>query len=215
MKTNLKLKKANSYRLNQEKLRNKALIKGVNLLAPETIFLSSDTVFGNNITLEPYVVIGPKVKIGNNTIIKSFSYIEGAKIENNVTIGPYSRIRTGTILKKGSRIGNFVETKKVKININSKVNHLSYIGDAEIGKNSNIGAGTITCNYDGVNKNKTKISDNVFIGSNSSLIAPINIEKNSIIGAGSVITKKVKKGTLAISRSAQLEIKNYKRKKKK
>ena len=215
MKTNLKLKKANSYRLNQEKLRNKALIKGVNLLAPETIFLSSDTVFGKNITLEPYVVIGPKVKIGNNTIIKSFSYIEGAKIENNVTIGPYSRIRTGTILKKGSRIGNFVETKKVKININSKVNHLSYIGDAEIGKNSNIGAGTITCNYDGVNKNKTKISDNVFIGSNSSLIAPINIEKNSIIGAGSVITKKVKKGTLAISRSAQLEIKNYKRKKKK
>ena len=215
MKTNIKFKKANSYRLNQEKLRNKALIKGVNLLAPETIFLSSDTIFGKNITLEPYVVIGPKVKIGNNTTIKSFTYIEGAQIENNVTIGPYSRIRPGTILKKGTRVGNFVETKKTKINVNSKVNHFSYIGDTEIGKNSNIGAGTITCNYDGINKNKTKISDNVFIGSNSSLIAPIKIGKNSVVGAGSVITKDVKTGTLAITRSAQLEIKNYKKREKK
>ena len=215
MKTNNKLKKANSYRLNQEKLRYKALSKGVNLLAPETIFLSEDTSFGKNVTVEPYVVIGPNVKIGNNTIIKSFSYVENSKIENNIVIGPYARIRPGTILKTGSKVGNFVEIKNSKINANTKVNHLSYIGDADIGKNSNIGAGTITCNYDGVKKNKTKISENVFIGSNTSLVAPIKIEKNSVVGAGSVITKNVKKGTLAITRSPQEEIKNYKKKRKK
>ena len=215
MKTNKNLNKINSYRLKQEKLRNKALMKGVGLIAPETIFLSTDTIFGKNVTIEPYVVIGSKVKIGDNVQIKSFSHIEGAKIEKNVVIGPYARIRTGTFLRQGSKIGNFVETKNSKINSNTKINHLSYIGDAEIGKNSNIGAGTITCNYDGVKKNKTKISDNVFIGSNSSLVAPIKIEKNSIVGAGSVITKNVKKGSLAISRASQSEIKNYKRKKNK
>ena len=215
MKTNNKFKKSNTYRLNQEKLRNKALLKGVNLLAPETIFLSTDTSFGKNVTLEPYVVIGTNVRIGSNVLIKSFSYIEGAKIENNVMIGPYARIRMGTFLKSGSKIGNFVETKKSKIGANSKVNHLSYIGDTEIGKNSNIGAGTITCNYDGIKKNKTKISENVFIGSNSSLIAPVKIEKNSTIGAGSVISRNVSKNSLALTRPNQLEVKKYKRKKTK
>ena len=215
MKTNNKLKKSISYRLNQEKLRTKALLKGVNLLAPETIFLSTDTSFGKNVTLEPYVVIGANVKIGNNVLIKSFSHIEGAKIESNVMIGPYARIRPGTFLKSGSKVGNFVETKNSTIEVNSKVNHLSYIGDSEIGKNSNIGAGTITCNYDGYKKNKTKISDNVFVGSNTSLVAPVKIDKNSIIGAGSVITKNVKKNTLALTRPPQVEIKNYKRKNKK
>ncbi len=215
MKTNIKLKKANSYRLSQVKLRNKALKKGVNLIAPETIFLSNDTVFGKNVTVEPYVVIGSKVKIGNNVQIKSFTHIEGTRIENNVIVGPYARLRKGTILKHGSKIGNFVETKNSSISNNSKVNHLSYIGDTLVGKNSNIGAGTITCNYDGVKKNKTKISENVFIGSNSSLVAPVLIEKNSVVGAGSVITKKVKKGSLAITRSAQLEIKNFNKKRKK
>ncbi len=214
MMTNVKLKKANLYRSNQEKMRHKAMSIGVDLKAPETIFLSNDTKFGKNITIEPYVVIGLKVKIGDNVIIKSFSHIEGAKIESNVSIGPYSRIRNGTILQRGSKIGNFVETKKSIISTNSKVNHLSYIGDTEIGKNSNIGAGTITCNYDGLKKNKTKISDNVFIGSNSSIVAPVKIEKNSTVGAGSVITNNVKKGSLAISRSPQLEIKKYKKKKK-
>ena len=213
MKTNIKFRKANSYRLNQEKLRNKAMLKGVNLIAPETIFLSTDTLFGKNVTIEPYVVIGPKVKIGNNVLIKSFSHIERTLIKKNVLVGPYARLRTGTVLQSGSKIGNFVEIKKSKIRSNTKVNHLSYIGDADIGKNSNIGAGTITCNYDGVKKNKTKISQNVFVGSNSSLVAPIKIEKNSVIGAGSVITRNVKKNTLAISRSSQKEIKNYKRKK--
>ena len=215
MNTNIKLKKANAYRITQEKLRNKALSKGVNLIAPETIFLSNDTTFGKNVTVEPYVVIGAKVKIGNNAYIKSFTHIEGTKIENNVVVGPYARLRSGTILKSNTKIGNFVETKKSSINSNSKVNHLSYIGDTTIGKNSNIGAGTITCNYDGVKKSKTRISDNVFVGSNSALVAPVKLEKNSIVGAGSVITKNVKKNSLAITRSSQTEVKNYKRKKKK
>ena len=215
MKTNNKLNKANSYRLSQELLRNKALSKGVNLIAPETIFLSQDTSFGKNVTVEPYVVFGPKVKVGDNSYIKSFTHIEGAKIEKNVIVGPYARLRPGTILKKNTKIGNFVETKKTSININSKVNHLSYIGDTSIGKNSNIGAGTITCNYDGIKKSKTKIGDNVFIGSNSSLVAPVKIDKDSIVGAGSVITKNVKKKSLAITRSPQVEIRNYKRTKRK
>ena len=215
MNTNNKLNKANSYRLSQELLRNKALKKGVNLIAPETIFLSKDTFFGKNVTVEPYVVIGAKVKIGDNSYIKSFTYIEGTRIENNVVVGPYARLRPGTILKSNTKIGNFVETKKSSINTNSKVNHLSYIGDTVIGKNSNIGAGTITCNYDGIRKSKTKISDNVFVGSNSALVAPVKLEKNSTIGAGSVITRNVKKDSLAITRAFQNEIKNYKRKKKK
>ena len=215
MKRNNKLDKANAYRLSQEILRNKALTKGVNLIAPETIFLSNDTSFGNNVTVEPYVVFGPKVKIGNNSYIKSFSHIEGTKIEKNVVVGPYARLRSGTVLKDNSKIGNFVETKKSNISQNSKVNHLSYVGDTSIGKNSNIGAGTITCNYDGIKKSRTKISENVFIGSNSSLVAPIKIERDSIVGAGSVITKNVKRKSLALTRSSQIEIKNYKRKKKK
>ena len=215
MKRNNKLDKANAYRLSQEILRNKALAKGVNLIAPETIFLSSDTLFGKNVTVEPYVVFGPKVKIGENSYIKSFSHVEGTTIEKNVVVGPYARLRAGTVLKNNSKIGNFVETKKSNISQNSKVNHLSYIGDASIGKNSNIGAGTITCNYDGVKKSKTKVSDNVFIGSNSSLVAPITIDRDSVVGAGSVITKNVKRKSLALTRSSQTEIKNYKRKKKK
>jgi UDP-N-acetylglucosamine diphosphorylase/glucosamine-1-phosphate N-acetyltransferase len=215
MKQNNKLSKAKKYKLEQDKLRNIVLNKGVNLIAPETIFLSKDTKFGKNITIEPYVVIGLKVKIGNNVNIKSFSHIEGAIIENNVDVGPYARLRLGTILKSGAKIGNFVETKKSKIGRNSKVNHLSYIGDTTIGTNSNIGAGTITCNYDGANKNKTNISDNVFIGSNTSLVAPVKINKNSTVGAGSVITRNVNSKSLALTRTKQTEIKNYKRKKKK
>ena len=196
----------------QIKLRNKFLNSGVKMPGPETIFFSNDTKIGKNVTIEPYVVIGKNVKIGNNVIIKSFSHLEACKIENKVEIGPYARIRPDTILKEGSKIGNFVEVKKSIVGKKSKVNHLSYIGDSEIGKSVNIGAGTITCNYDGVKKSKTKIKDNVFVGSNSSLVAPLTIEKKSIIGAGSVITKNVKKQSLALTRSSQTEIKNYKRK---
>ena len=200
--------------LNQKKLREKFLKSGVKMIGPETIFFSKDTKIGNNVTIEPYVVIGSNVKIGNNVIIKSFSHLESCKIENKVEIGPYARIRPNTILKEGSKVGNFVEIKKSTLGNKSKVNHLSYVGDAQIGKSVNIGAGTITCNYDGVNKNKTKIKDKVFIGSNSSLVAPITINEDSIVGAGSVITKNVKKKSLALTRSPQLEVKNYKRKKK-
>ena len=195
----------------QIKLRKKFIKLGVKMLGPETIFFSKDTKIGNNVTIEPYVVIGSKVKIGNNVIIKSFSHLESCKIENKVEIGPYARIRPSTILKEGSKIGNFVEIKKSILGNKSKVNHLSYVGDARIGKSVNIGAGTITCNYDGVNKNKTKIKDKAFIGSNSSLVAPIKINEDSVVGAGSVITKNVKKKSLAITRTPQLEVKNYKR----
>ena len=196
----------------QNKLRNKFLKSGVQMTGPETIFFSNDTKIGKNVIIEPYVVIGKKVKIGNNVIIKSFSHLESCKIENKVEIGPYTRIRPNTILKEGSKIGNFVEVKKSTVGKKSKVNHLSYIGDSEIGKSVNIGAGTITCNYDGVKKSKTKIKDKVFVGSNSSLVAPLTVEEESIIGAGSVITKSVKKKSLALTRSLQTEIKNYKRK---
>ena len=162
----------------QENLRKKFLKKGVKMIAPETVFFSKDTKIGKNVIIDPYVVIKDKVKIQNNVKIFSFSHLENVKIENNVNIGPYARIRPGTILKSGSRVGNFVEIKKSKIGKKSKVNHLSYIGDSYLGKNVNIGAGTITCNYDGLKKNKTNIKDKVFIGSNSSLVAPVTINKN-------------------------------------
>ena len=197
----------------QVKLRNKFIKSGVKMIGPETIFFSKDTKIGKNVIINPYVVIGKKVKIGNNVTINSFSHLENCKIENRVDVGPYARIRPGTILKEGSKIGNFVEIKKSKIGRKSKINHLSYIGDSDIGKNVNIGAGTITCNYDGFKKSKTKIKQNVFIGSNSSLVSPVTVNENSIVGAGSVITKNVKKKSLALTRSVQIEIKNYKRKK--
>ena len=196
----------------QNRLRDKFSKSGVKMLGPETIFFSKDTKIGKNVIIEPYVVIGSKVKIGNNVIIKSFSHLEKCQIKNKVEIGPYARIRPDTILEDGSKIGNFVEVKKSKIGKKSKVNHLSYIGDSDIGKFVNIGAGTITCNYDGVKKSKTVIKDKVFVGSNSSLVAPVTLEKESIIGAGSVIAKNVKKKSLALTRALQTEVKNYKRK---
>ena len=207
------MKEINSQKL-QNILRKKFLKSGVKMQGPETIYFSKDTKIGKNVIIEPYVVIGSKVKIGNNVIIKSFSHLENCKIENKVEIGPYARIRPGTILKEGSRIGNFVEIKKSTLGKKSKVNHLTYIGDTNIGRSVNIGAGTITCNYDGYKKSKTVIKDNTFIGSNSSLVAPLTIEEGSMIGAGSVITKNVKKKSLALTRSLQTEIKNYKRKSK-
>ena len=207
------MKEINSQKL-QNILRKKFLKLAVKMQGPETIYFSKDTKIGKNVIIEPYVVIGSKVKIGNNVTIKSFSYLENCKIENKVEIGPYARIRPGTILKEGSRVGNFVEIKKSTLGKKSKVNHLTYIGDTNIGRSVNIGAGTITCNYDGYKKSKTVIKDNTFIGSNSSLVAPVTIEQDSIVGAGSVITKNVKKKSLALTRSLQIEVKNYKRKKK-
>jgi len=198
----------------QSKLRVKFLKKGVKMIAPDTVFFSKNTKIGKNVTIEPYVVIAKNVSIGNNVRILSFSHLEGVKIENNINVGPYARLRPGTVLKSGSKVGNFVEVKKSIIGKDAKLNHLSYIGDSKLGKKVNIGAGTITCNYDGIKKNKTKIKDKVFVGSNSSLVAPITIGEKSIIGAGSVITKNVKKKSLAITRANQIEVKNYKRKRK-
>ena len=199
--------------LNQKRLRNKFLKQGVKMISPETIFFSNKTKIGKNVSIEPYVVFVGNVVLKNNITIKSFSHLEDVKVENNVSMGPYARLRPGSILGEGVNIGNFVEVKKSKIGKNSKVNHLSYVGDAKLGKNVNIGAGTITCNYDGVKKSKTIIKDKVFIGSNTSLVAPLNIDEQSVVGAGSVITRNVKKKSLAITRANQIEVKNYKRKK--
>ena len=197
----------------QTKLRDKFSKKGVKMIASETVFFSKDTKIGKNVTIDPYVVLLENVSIGNNVRVLSFSHLEGVVVENNVNIGPYARLRPGTILKSGSKVGNFVEVKKSTIGKNSKLNHLSYVGDSILGKKVNIGAGTITCNYDGAKKNKTIIKDEVFVGSNTSLVAPVKLETKSVIGAGSVITKKVSKRALALTRAEQIEIKNYKRKK--
>ena len=197
---------------NQEKLRNHAMKMGVTLKSPETVFLSKDTKFGKNVVINQYVVIGEKTKIGNNVEILPFTHIENATLESNVNVGPFSRVRPGSFLSKGSTIGNFVEVKRSKVGKNSKINHLSYVGDAVVGKNVNIGAGTITCNYDGKKKNKTEISDGAFIGSNTALVAPIKIGKKAVVGAGSALTKNVKNKSLALTRANQIEIKNYKRK---
>ena len=205
--------KQNKIKNLQSELRNKFLKKGVKMIAPDTVFFSKNTKIGKNVTIEPYVVIAENVSIGNNVRILSFSHLEGVKIENNINVGPYARLRPGTVLKSGSKVGNFVEVKKSIIGKDAKLNHLSYIGDSKLGKKVNIGAGTITCNYDGIKKNKTIIEDEVFVGSNSSIVAPIKLEKKSIIGAGSVITKKVNKNSLAITRNKQIEVTNYKRKK--
>ena len=200
-----------SEKLLQNKIKKAAIKKGVKLISPDSIYLSSDTKFGKNVLIEPSVVIGKGVKIGNNVKLLSVSYIEKTKIGNNVTIGPFARLRPDTVLDDNSKIGNFVEIKKSRVGKNSKVNHLSYIGDSVLGKNVNVGAGTITCNYDGKNKYKTKILDNAFIGSNSSLVAPVKIGKNTVIGAGSTITKDVKDNTLALSRVSQREFKKRKK----
>ena len=207
-----KKKRALKEKQTQEKLRDKAMKNGVILRSPETVFLSKDTLFGKNVIISPYVVIGKKVKIRNNVEILPFTHIENATLDSNVQVGPFSRIRPGTFLSKGSKIGNFVEVKKSKVGKNTKINHLSYVGDSSVGENVNIGAGTITCNYDGKKKSKTKILDGAFIGSNTSLIAPVVVGKNALVGAGSAISKNVKEKSLTLTRAKQLEIKNYKRK---
>jgi UDP-N-acetylglucosamine diphosphorylase/glucosamine-1-phosphate N-acetyltransferase len=212
MRSISKKKIALKENIKQKKLRNNAMKKGVTIKSPETVFLSEDTKFGKNVIINQYVVIGKKTKIGNNVEILPFTHIENATLETNVSVGPFSRVRPGSFISKGSSIGNFVEIKKSRVGQNSKINHLSYIGDTNIGNNVNIGAGTITCNYDGKKKNKTKILDGAFIGSNSSLVAPITIGKNALVGAGSTLTRNVKNKTLALTRASQIEIKNYKKK---
>ena len=198
----------------QNTLRKKFISSGVKLLDPKSVFFNYDTKIGNDVIIEPNVFFGPNVIIKDNVRIKAFSHIEGVKILNDAVIGPFARLRPGSVIGSKSHIGNFVEIKKTYIKKNSKVNHLAYIGDSNVGENVNIGAGVITCNYDGINKNKTKIEDNVFVGSNVSLVAPIKLNKNSIIGAGSVITQSVKENALAIERNKQRIFPNYKKNRK-
>jgi bifunctional UDP-N-acetylglucosamine pyrophosphorylase/glucosamine-1-phosphate N-acetyltransferase len=187
----------------QTTARNQASENGVHLIAPETVFFSMDTKLGRDTVVEPNVIFGKGVTIGSKCIIKAFSYLEGCQISDECSIGPYARLRPGVDLSDGVKIGNFVEIKNSEVAENTKINHLSYVGDARIGKNTNIGAGTVTCNYDGVSKHQTVIGEDVFIGSNTMLIAPVTVGNNSMTGSGSVITKEVPADGLAISRSKQ------------
>jgi bifunctional UDP-N-acetylglucosamine pyrophosphorylase/glucosamine-1-phosphate N-acetyltransferase len=200
---NNKAQLAEAEAVMQARLRKAALDAGVTLVAPETIYLAADTTFGSDVTIEPFVVIGPGVTIADGAVIHSFSHIVQTSIGKKASIGPYARLRPGTSLGDGVRIGNFVETKAATIEAGAKVNHLSYVGDAHVGANSNLGAGTITCNYDGFFKHKTLIGEGAFVGTNSSLVAPVKIGKGAYIGSGSVITKDVPDDAMAVERSPQ------------
>jgi bifunctional UDP-N-acetylglucosamine pyrophosphorylase/glucosamine-1-phosphate N-acetyltransferase len=200
---NTKAQLAEAESVLQTRLRNAAMEAGVTLIAPETVFLAADTVFGKDVTIEPFVVIGPGVSIADGAVIHSFSHIVHSTIGRNTSVGPYARMRPGTHLGDGAKIGNFVETKAATLEAGVKVNHLSYIGDTEIGANSNIGAGTITCNYDGFTKSKTIIGKGAFVGTNTSLVAPVKIGAGAYIGSGSVITRDVPDDAMALERNAQ------------
>src|SRR4051812_10202219 len=200
---NTKAQLAEAEAVMQAKLRLAALDAGVTMVAPETVWLAADTTFGKDVTVEPFVVIGPGVTIADGAVIHAFSHIVQASIGKNASVGPYARLRPGTSLGEGARIGNFVEAKAATLEAGVKVNHLSYIGDSHIGANANIGAGTITCNYDGFGKHKTTIGAGAFVGSNSSLVAPVKIGSGAYIGSGSVITRDVPDNALAMERNAQ------------
>ncbi|WP_315764213.1 MULTISPECIES: bifunctional UDP-N-acetylglucosamine diphosphorylase/glucosamine-1-phosphate N-acetyltransferase GlmU [unclassified Bradyrhizobium] len=200
---NTKAQLAEAESVMQTRLRRAAMDAGVTLIAPETVHLAADTTFGTDVTIEPFVVIGPGVSIGDGAVIHAFSHVVQSIIGRNTSVGPYARMRPGTSLGDGARIGNFVETKAAVLEEGVKVNHLSYIGDAEVGANTNIGAGTITCNYDGFLKHKTMIGKGAFIGTNSSLVAPIKIGAGAYIGSGSVITRDVPDDAMALERSQQ------------
>lgn len=201
---NTKAQLAEAETVLQQRLRKSALEAGVTLIAPETVFLASDTTFGRDVTIEPFVVIGPGVSIADGAVIHSFSHVTQSSIGKNVSVGPYARIRPGTSLGEGVRIGNFVETKAAVLDAGVKVNHLSYVGDAHVGENANIGAGTIMCNYDGFDKHRTEVGAGAFVGSNSSLVAPVKIGAGAYIGSGSVITREVPEDSLAVERNEQV-----------
>jgi bifunctional UDP-N-acetylglucosamine pyrophosphorylase/glucosamine-1-phosphate N-acetyltransferase len=200
---NTRAQLADAEQVMQARLRKAALDAGVTIVAPDTVYLAADTSFGKDVTIEPFVVIGPGVSIADGAVIHSFSHIVQASIGKNASIGPYARLRPGTSLGDGVRIGNFVETKAALLDAGVKVNHLSYIGDAHIGAGSNIGAGTITCNYDGFAKHRTEIGEGAFVGTNSSLVAPVKIGNRAYIGSGSVITRDVPDDAMALERSEQ------------
>jgi bifunctional UDP-N-acetylglucosamine pyrophosphorylase / glucosamine-1-phosphate N-acetyltransferase len=200
---NTKAQLAETEAVLQQRLRSAAMEAGVTMLAPETVFLSADTKFGKDVTIEPNVVFGPGVTVEDGALIRAFSHLEGAHVGKGARVGPFARLRPGAELGKDVHIGNFVEVKEAKIEAGAKANHLAYIGDARVGEGANIGAGTITCNYDGVAKHKTDIGKNAFIGSNSSLVAPVKIGDGAYIGTGTVVTKSVPAGALAVGRAKQ------------
>jgi bifunctional UDP-N-acetylglucosamine pyrophosphorylase / glucosamine-1-phosphate N-acetyltransferase len=200
---NTKAQLAEAESVVQARLRKQALDAGVTLIAPDTVYLAADTKFGSDVTIEPFVVIGPGVTIADGAVIRSFSHIVQAAIGKNASVGPYARLRPGTSLGEGARIGNFVEAKAATLEAGVKVNHLAYLGDAEVGANCNIGAGTITCNYDGFSKHKTVIGKDAFVGAHTSLVAPVKIGKGAYIGSGSVITSDVPDDAMAVERSPQ------------
>lgn len=200
---NTKIQLAEAEQVMQARLRKAALEAGVTMIAPDTVYLAADTKFGRDVTIEPFVVIGAGVSIADGAVIHSFSHVVQAAIGRNASVGPYARLRPGTSLGDGVRIGNFVETKAATLEDGVKVNHLSYIGDAHVGAQSNIGAGTITCNYDGFSKHRTEIGRSAFVGTNSSLVAPVKIGNGAYIGSGSVITRDVPDDAMAIERNQQ------------
>ena len=190
-------------RMWQQRRRHELMVSGVSMIAPETVFLSHDTVIGQDALIEPNVVFGPGVTVEGGAVIHAFSHIEGAHVKTGATVGPFARLRPGTVLEQDAKVGNFCEVKKAEVGKGAKVNHLTYIGDAFVGAGSNIGAGTITCNYDGVNKHVTRIGENSFIGSNSSLVAPVSIGDGAYVGSGSVVTQDVPAEALAVARARQ------------
>jgi bifunctional UDP-N-acetylglucosamine pyrophosphorylase/glucosamine-1-phosphate N-acetyltransferase len=201
---NTKNQLAEAEAVAQQRLRQAALDAGVTLIAPETVYLCADTKFGRDVVIEPFVVFGEKVTVEDGAVIHSFSHIAGAHIGKSVSVGPFARLRPGTRLGEGARIGNFVEVKEAVLEAGAKANHLTYLGDASIGANANIGAGTITCNYDGAAKHRTEIGRDTFIGSNSALVAPVKIGEGAYVGSGSVITQDVPADALALGRSRQV-----------
>jgi bifunctional UDP-N-acetylglucosamine pyrophosphorylase/glucosamine-1-phosphate N-acetyltransferase len=188
----------------QDKLRKRAMDAGVTLTAPETVFMQADTILEADVVVHPFVVFGKNVRVESGAEIRSFSHIEDAVVGKNATVGPYARIRPGAVIGEGAHVGNFVEIKNSRLGKGAKANHLSYVGDSDVGEGANIGAGTITCNYDGVNKHKTVIGAGSFIGSNTALVAPVTVGNNVIIAAGSVITEDIPDDALAISRPQQV-----------
>lgn len=196
---------ARAERIWQDKRRETAMVEGATLRDPATVWFSYDTVLGRDVTIEQSVVFGPGVTVADNVQVRAFSHLEGATVESGAVVGPYARLREGTLLREGAKVGNFVETKKTTVGTGAKVNHLTYLGDAQIGAKANIGAGTITCNYDGFNKSQTVIGEGAFIGSNSALVAPVEVGAGAIVGAGSVITGDVADDALAIARGKQVE----------
>ncbi len=201
---NTKAQLAEAEAVLQQRLRKAALEAGVTMIAPDTVFLSADTRFGTDVVIEPHVVFGPGVSVGDRAVIHAFSHLAGAEVGEDVSVGPFARLRPGTKLGKGAKVGNFVEIKEAVIEAGAKINHLSYIGDAHVGAAANVGAGTITCNYDGVAKHRTEIGKGAFIGSNSALVAPVKIGDGAYIGSGSVITEDVPADALAVARGRQV-----------